>query len=514
MPKVTAAPKQCVLVLVVQSGKNQAEWYPFSIIMAIIIFFLIGLALGYTIAIRYQQKKLSLPQELPQQDSSPPQPPSCLEDKIWYEAELNFLFKFNEKLSLSLGFKDASECIAEAAHNFLPIERAVLLTWDKNSQNFRLACAIGWEYDRNQEFLVIGKDSISGLVIRNREVLVVSDLAQEFYLNSLNKEEYLQKTFISAPLIFKNEVLGVLHVCDKKTIEPFTQREVSVVMNIARMGAIALQNARLYEQMSKRAVELKMAYDELKEMQDKLIQSEKLKAIGQLASGVAHEMRNPLGIIMQGVAYLEQIISPQAKEPRETLSIVKESAQRADRIVISLLDFSRATRLELHPESIGSILESSLNLVKTELKNIEVAREIQEDLPKVLVDKNKLTQVFINLFINAIQAMPEAGKLTIRSFIKQLEEARNSIDERLDYSFQAGEKAVVVEIEDTGMGISEENLKRIFDPFFTTKGMGKGTGLGLSVSRNIIIMHKGLMEIKSQVKKGTRVIITLRISKE
>ena len=155
-----------------------------------------------------------------------------------------------------------------------------------------------------------------------------------------------------------------------------------------------------------------------------------------------------------------------------------------------------------------------MNLVKTELKKIEVVREKQEDLPRVLVDKNKLTQVFINLFMNAIHAMPEGGKLTIRSFVKLLKEATNSIDQRLDNSFEAGENVLVVEIEDTGMGISEENLKRIFDPFFTTKGLGKGTGLGLSVSQNIIIMHKGLMEVKSQVKKGTRVIITLRILKE
>jgi len=246
-------------------------------------------------------------------------------------------------------------------------------------------------------------------------------------------------------------------------------------------------------------------------MQDKLIQSEKLKAIGQLASGVAHEMRNPLGIIIQGVAYLEQIIPPEAKEHRETLSMVRESAQRADKIVISLLDFSKAAKLELHPEYIGPILESSLNLVKTELKNIEVVREIKVGLPKVLVDKNKLTQVFINLFINAIHAMPGAGKLTIRTFIKHLEEARNSVDNIPESSFKVGEKVIVIEIEDTGVGISEENLKRIFDPFFTTKSPGKGTGLGLSVSRNIIIMHKGIMEVESQVKKGTRVIITLRI---
>ncbi|MFC1709938.1 sensor histidine kinase, partial [Candidatus Omnitrophota bacterium] len=155
-------------------------------------------------------------------------------------------------------------------------------------------------------------------------------------------------------------------------------------------------------------------------------------------------------------------------------------------------------KLELHPEHIETIIESSLNLVKTELKNIKVVREIQKDLPRVLVDKNKLMQVFINLFMNAIHSMSEMGKLTIRSFVKQMDGAR--------------EKVVVVEIEDTGTGISEENLNKIFDSFFTTKAPGKGTGLGLSISRNIIIMHKGLLEVKSQINKGTTIIITLRIS--
>ena len=484
-----------------------------AIIILFVLFTFIGLVIGYSISARRQQNKL-VPQKLQQQDPAPLQNHTYLEDKIWYEAELNFLFKFNEKLFSASSFQDVAQRIAEAAHNFLPIERTVLLAWDTNSEKLTLICSIGWDHDRNQESLAIGKDSISGFVVHSREALVVSDLAQEPYLKKLKKEEYLQKAFISAPLIFKNEVLGVLHVCDKKTAEPFTKREVSVVMNIARMGAITMQNVWLHEQTVKRAVELKMAYDELKEMQDRLIQSEKLKAIGQLASGVAHEMRNPIGIIMQGVGYLEQIIPLGAKEPHETLSIIKESAQRADRIVISLLDFSKATKLELHPENISSILESSLILVKTELKNVEVIRKIKENLPKVLVDKNKLTQVFINLFMNAIHAMPEGGKIAIRSFVKQLEEVKNSIDERPGDSFTAGEKVVVVEVEDSGMGISEENLKKIFDPFFTTKGPGKGTGLGLSISRNIIIMHKGLIEVKSQVGKGTRIIITLRISKE
>ncbi|MFA5224910.1 MAG: ATP-binding protein [Candidatus Omnitrophota bacterium] len=461
----------------------------------IILFLLTGILFGFVLAVSLRQKKPPQTQELPQQQPVPQQNSSYIEDKIWYETELDFLFKFNEKLISAFGYQDAVRCITEAAHNFLSIERTVFLAWNKDTEKFTLACAMGWGSNRNQSPLVIGKDSISGLVIRNREALVVADLSKESYLNKLNKEEYLQKAFISVPVIYKNEVLGVLHVCDKKAPGPFTQREASVVMSIARVGAITLQNVSLYEQALKRAEELRIAYDELKEMQDKLTQMEKLKAIGQLASGVAHDMRNPLGIIIQGVSYLEQLIPPAEKEQLETLTMIMDSAQRADGIVASLLDFSRATKLELRPEDINSILENCLNLVKTELKHIKVTRQFQDGLPKIPVDKNKLMQVFINLFMNAAHAMPENGELTVRCFLKKAEEV------------------IIVEVEDTGTGISEENLKRIFAPFFTTKGPDKGTGLGLSVSQNIINLHKGLIEISSQVGKGTKVSVTLRISK-
>jgi signal transduction histidine kinase len=415
--------------------------------------------------------------------------PSYLADKIWYESELNFLFEFDKKLISAVKAEDVIKCITEAAHNFLPIERTVLLSWDKNSGTFTPACAIGWQFDGSGSD-ALGKDSIAGFVLKNREMLVVSDLSQNQYLNRLKKENFLQKAFICAPLIYKEEFLGVVFVCDKKTAGPFAEREVSVLAQIARNGAITLQNVRMYEQALERAAELKLAYDELTVMQDKLIQSEKLKAIGQLASGVAHEMRNPIGTIMQGVAYLEQIIPAEQKEPRETVSIIRESAQRADRIVISLLDFSRPAKLELRPEDIASVIEDSINLVKAELKQIEVLRDIQHGLPRVSVDKNKLMQVFINLFVNSVHAMPDGGRLYVRVFYRDL--------------------SVVAEVEDEGQGIPAENLQRIFDPFFTTKAPGKGTGLGLSICRNIIMMHGGSIKVASQPGKGTIVTVVLK----
>jgi signal transduction histidine kinase len=273
-------------------------------------------------------------------------------------------------------------------------------------------------------------------------------------------------------------------------------------------------NWEIRQKLENNLEKLQLVHAKLKETQGQLIQAEKINAIGQLASGVAHEVKNPLAIIMQGINYLEDKISPEQKDIYEILGMIKDSIKRADNIIQSLLEFSRARALSLEPCDINSVLESALNLLRQSLKfdHIEIIKDIKKDILKVSVDKNKMEQVFINLLLNAIQAMPAGGRIIIRSYDTQLEETKNGVGKRKEDSFGVGEKAVLVEIEDTGEGISEENLKRIFDPFFTTKGPKEGTGLGLSVTRNIIIMHKGLIEAKSQVGKGTKVTITLKIA--
>lgn len=261
--------------------------------------------------------------------------------------------------------------------------------------------------------------------------------------------------------------------------------------------------------------EIREAYNKLKETQDQLIQSEKLSAVGQLASGVAHEVRNPLGIIMQGIDYLENKIANKESDIQDTLTMLKASVKRADRIIGSLLDFSRAASLDLNPEDLNSILESSLNLVKVRFKfeNINIVMETKNDLPRVLADKNKLEQVFINILLNAMQSMPEGGKIVIRTFEREGESFQNDIGKKIPLSgLRPGEKVVMVEIEDSGPGVPEENLKKIFDPFFSTKGPKGGAGLGLSISRNIINMHKGGIYLESQLGKGTKVTIVLKIA--
>lgn len=255
---------------------------------------------------------------------------------------------------------------------------------------------------------------------------------------------------------------------------------------------------------------------EIKHAQEMVVQVAKLSAVGQLASGVAHEVKNPLGIILQGINYLENKIPGKEKDTRDVLEMMKDGISRADKIVNGLLDFSKSNKLELKQEDINFVLESSINLaqVSSRFSGVQIVKEMAKHIPKVRIDKNKMEQVFINVLVNAAQAMDNKGQITIRSYVKRLENSEKSrINKEIDY-FIAGEEALVIEIQDTGVGISEENLKKIFDAFFSTKGPKGGAGLGLGICLSIVDMHKGLIDVESQLGQGTKIIITLKLATE
>lgn len=259
--------------------------------------------------------------------------------------------------------------------------------------------------------------------------------------------------------------------------------------------------------------EIKNARIKIRDAQNQLIQAEKFKCIGELTSSIAHEVRNPLAIILQGVNFLEDEMPAAEGKISETLIMLKDGVKRADKIINNLLEFSRVTSLNLQTEDVNSILESSLTLVKAEsrLENIDIVMETKKDIPRILADRTRLEQVFINILLNAVQAMPEGGRIVIRSYDKKLDKIQDGVGRRVQDNFKLGERAVVVEIEDTGVGISEENIKRAFEPFFSTKGT-HGIGLGLYVSKNLINLHQGLIYVESKLGKGTKISVALKIA--
>jgi signal transduction histidine kinase len=242
--------------------------------------------------------------------------------------------------------------------------------------------------------------------------------------------------------------------------------------------------------------ELQAAHDKLLETQEQLIRSEKLAAIGQLASGVGHELRNPLGAIKNAGFYIRRRISNTdipATEPRvmEFLDIIDEEVNSANKVITDLLGFSRVAKPTAAPANIAGIIEDALRYTPVP-ENVELIKDINNNLPMVMVDGDQIKQVFLNITLNALQAMGEkGGRLEIR----------------------AGDKGKCVDVEfiDTGGGIPDSVKKKIFDPLFTTKA--KGVGLGLSVCKTIIERHEGDIKVQSKVGEGATFTISLPTSK-
>ena len=286
-------------------------------------------------------------------------------------------------------------------------------------------------------------------------------------------------------------------------------------LNLLRKRIAELQSSQ--NELKTTKENLQSAYHKLKETQNLLIQAEKMQTIGTLVSGIAHEIKNPLGIIVQGVDFLERkLTASEDKEIKKVILMIRDSIKRADAIICSLFDFSQLKSFQVEPENINLIIDASLTLVQQRLKfsHIEIIKEFQHDMPKVMVDKNKVEQAFINILLNAVQSIPEekTGKILIRSYDSHSDQPHGSSEKIGDERFRAGERVAVIEIEDTGCGIPDEDFNNIFNPFFTTKRPGSGIGLGLPITKGIIEMHNGLMQIKSKEHKGTKVIIFLDIA--
>jgi iron only hydrogenase large subunit-like protein/nitrogen-specific signal transduction histidine kinase len=246
------------------------------------------------------------------------------------------------------------------------------------------------------------------------------------------------------------------------------------------------------ERLKKTVQKLDLSNTKLASTQQALVQAEKLASMGQLAAGIAHEVNNPLGVVLLYAHLLLEASDPNSAQSKDVAMIV-EQADRCKKIVSGLLNFARQNKVVLLPTKIADLVESSLHGVVTP-PGIEVVVEHQDPSASADLDADQIRQVLTNLLTNAVAAMPTGGRLTVRSAVT--------------------DEQVLFAVEDTGVGIPKENIKRVFDPFFTTKQMGRGTGLGLAVSYGIVKMHRGNIRLKSNADlsagpTGTTFTVTL-----
>ncbi len=258
----------------------------------------------------------------------------------------------------------------------------------------------------------------------------------------------------------------------------------------------------LEEEVQKKTIEIKKA-------QEQLMNAEKLASLGRMAAGFAHELNSPLTGIITFAHLIMKRLPPEDKENREDLQVIIDQAERCSKIIKGLLGFSRKTGYEKTLTDINSLIERTVAMVKNQAKfhNIEFRLNLQK-LPQIMVDSHQMEQVFLNLLINAADAMNERGMITISSRLVQNLEDPSTVTSPLSKEF------IELEFTDTGPGIPEEYLSKIFEPFFTTKPPGKGTGLGLSVSYGIIKRHGGTIFVKSSLGKGASFFIRLPVKSE
>ncbi len=281
--------------------------------------------------------------------------------------------------------------------------------------------------------------------------------------------------------------------------DPLVRPLLFVILAALTSLLVATQLDRAEREQKARA-ELSAAYLELKESQEQLIQTEKLTSLGQLAASVAHEVNNPIA----GVLVYTQLLTKKLTDntlTKETaldyLSRMESELTRSGRIIRNLLDFARQTGPSLRLVNLNDVVEKAFSLVAhaAEMQQVEVIQDLSCSLPEVMADPDQIQQVCTNLMLNAIQAMPEGGALTLRTLADN-------------------EGQVRVEVKDTGIGISQENMKKLFTPFFSTKKEIKGVGLGLAVSNGIIQRHQGRIEVDSEEGEGSTFTIYLKAHQE
>jgi signal transduction histidine kinase len=366
-----------------------------------------------------------------------------------------------------------------------------------NEGKTRLECKMAVGIEKGKiEGIALPLDKENSMLARSvieKKPFIVEDALHDPRVNKELKKLFGLKSFAVVPLIGRDKVLGAITADNLFSDRLITPEEFESLITFTNQAGLALENAKMYEELKSFSHQLeervKIATQDLKRTQDKLIQSEKLAALGKLTAGIAHEIRNPLTSIKVLIHSLAKKMTD-AETKEKDIGVIEDEIERVNQIINRFLDFARPKEPEFSSVDINQALEQTINLVSGKVKeqNVLLKKELSS-LPHIQADREQMKQVFLNLFLNALQAMPEGGRLRTKTTLKG--------------------QSIRIEIQDEGTGIPERIKNKLFEPFFTTKE--EGIGLGLSMVKRIIDDHKGSIKVRNSHPQGTVFTINLPI---
>jgi PAS domain S-box-containing protein len=393
------------------------------------------------------------------------------------------LNKAGQAMSSKLDFQLVLNQVIEEVRNLLKAEGASIILRDPANAELVFAAASGLGAQGLVGTRIPINTGIAGWVVRERQPALVQDTQNDprFWRAVDQQTGATTRSLVAVPLRYKGSMWGVVEAINRSEGQ-FDQLDVEMLQVLANSAAIAIENARLYEAEK----ELRRLVEQ---SQLQLAESEKLAATGRLAATLAHEINNPL----QAISNTMQLMLNFELEPderRECVQLASTEVERLAGIVSRTLDFARRPQAEMKRASLNEIVENVLALTGKYLQHRHIALEqdLAPDLQPIRANPDELAQVFLNLVLNAVDAMPESGTLRVTTG-------------------SAGDRFLTATFSDTGCGIPPENLERIFEPFFSTKP--DGTGLGLSVSAGVVSRHGGKIEVRSRINQGTTFVVRL-----
>jgi signal transduction histidine kinase len=392
------------------------------------------------------------------------------------------LASVSRTINSTLNLDEALCAITQQACELMRARMCSLMLLDDSREWLDLRASFGAGDAYINKPRLSAEESLIGVVVRRKKPLQVANVQTDTrYQNvDLARREGLV-SLLSVPLVFAGQSIGALSVYTARPYS-FSNEEVKILSALAELSAIAIEKARLYERVV--------------DVEEQLRQNEKLSALGLLAAEVAHEIRNPLTVMK--LLYHSLNLKFPANDPRaKDTQIIESKIEHLNKIVEQILDFARTTEPKFAPVNLNDLVDELGLLVRHKLSNqgIKLVRDLQADLPLVSGDAPQLEQAFLNLILNAAEAMPDGGTLTIRSRVSR-----------------SGDKAaqVMVEFKDTGSGMTKEQQQRAFKTVLATT-KAKGTGLGLAIVGRIVETHHGQIRILSRAGRGTTMRITLPV---